>query len=84
MKKEKDRLRKLRLTSEAFATKVSPEDIDIVKKVITKLIAHSHNSIKELPELFNMLDDGYEVDLSGLSDSYVMQKLNKAFKCLKL
>ena len=55
-----------------------------MKKVIGKLIAHSHNSIKELPELFEMLDQGYEVDLSGLSDSYVMQKLNKAFKCLKL
>lgn len=31
-----------------------------------------------------MLDNGFEVDLSGLQDSYVMQKLNKAFKCLKL
>jgi hypothetical protein len=56
MKKEKDKLRKLKLTSEAFATKVTPEDIDIIKKIITKLIAHSHNTIKELPELFDMLD----------------------------
>ena len=31
-----------------------------------------------------MLDNGYEVDLTGLSDSYVMQKLNKVCKLLKL
>ena len=56
----------------------------MVRKVIAKLIAHSHNSISELPQLFEMLDSGYEVDLSGLQDSYVMGKLNKAFKCLRL
>ena len=84
MKKEKDRIRKMRLTSEAFSSKVTPEDIDTVRKVIGKLIKHSHNSIRELPEVFEMLDNGYEVDLSGLSDQYVMAKMNKAFKCLRL
>jgi hypothetical protein len=84
MKKEKERIRKMRLTSEAFTSKVTPEDIDTVRKVIGKLIKHSHNSIRELPEVFEMLDNGYEVDLSGLSDQYVMAKMNKAFKCLKL
>ena len=53
-------------------------------RVIAKLIEHSHNSIKELPELFEMLDSGYEVDLTGIADQYVMAKLNKAFKCLHL
>ncbi len=56
MKKERDRIRRLKLASEAFTNKVTPEDIDIVRKVIAKLIDHSHNSIKELPELFEMLD----------------------------
>lgn len=49
MKKEKDRLKKLKLSSEAFNSKVSADDIHTVKKVIGKLIAHSHDSIKELP-----------------------------------
>ncbi len=31
-----------------------------------------------------MLDNGFEVNIGGLSDSYVMQKLNKVFKLLKL
>ena len=31
-----------------------------------------------------MLDDDFAVDLSGIQDMYVMQKLNKMFKCLKL
>lgn len=31
-----------------------------------------------------MLDNGFEVDLSGLSDSYVMQKLNKVLKLMRL
>lgn len=31
-----------------------------------------------------MLDGGFEVDLSGLQDSYVLQKLNKVFKLMKL
>ena len=84
MRTEKDKIRKLRLSSEAFNSKVTPEDIYTVKKIIGKLISHSHDSIKELPELFEMLDGGYEVDLSGLQDAYVMQKLNKVFKCLKL
>lgn len=84
MKKEKEKLKKMKLSSEAFNSKISPEDIYTVKKVIDKLISHSHTSIAELPELFEMLDGGFEVDLSGLQDSYVMQKLNKVFKCLKL
>ena len=56
MKKERDSLKRLHLASVEFTSKVTPEDIDIVRKVIAKLIAHSHNSIKELPELFEMLD----------------------------
>jgi hypothetical protein len=31
-----------------------------------------------------MLDNGFEVNIGGLSDSYAMQKLNKVFKLLKL
>ena len=31
-----------------------------------------------------MLDDGFNIDLANLTDSYVMQKLNKVFKLLKL
>ena len=84
MKKHKDKLKKMRLASEGFYDKVTAEEIDMVRKVIAKLIEHSHNSIKELPELFEMLDSGFEVDLSGISDQYVMAKLNKAFKCLHL
>jgi hypothetical protein len=84
MKKHRDKLKKMRLASEGFYDKVTAEEIDMVRKVIAKLIEHSHNSIKELPELFDMLDSGYEVDLSGIADSYVMAKLNKAFKCLHL
>jgi hypothetical protein len=84
LKKEKERIKKLKLASEAFNNKVDAEDIYTVKKVIGKLIDHSHDSIKELPELFEMLDGGFEVDLSGLKEEYVMAKLNKAFKCLKL
>lgn len=63
---------------------MSSDDLFTVKKILQKLIKHNHDSIKELPQLFEMLDDGYEVDLSGLTDSYVMLKLNKAFKLLKL
>ena len=84
MKKQKDKLKKLKLASEGFYDKVTAEELSMVKKVIAKLISHSHNSIKELPELFEMLDGGYEVDLSGIADQYVMAKLNKAFKCLHL
>lgn len=84
MRKQKEKLRKLRLASEAFSSKVTAEDVHTVMKIVSKLINHSHDSIKELPELFEMLDGGFEVDLSGLQDSYVMQKLNKAFKCLRL
>ena len=84
MRKQKEKLRKLRLASEAFSSKVTAEDVHTVMKIVSKLISHSHDSIKELPELFEMLDGGFEVDLSGLQDSYVMQKLNKAFKCLRL
>ncbi len=84
MKKQKDKLKKLKLASEGFYDKVTAEELSMVKKVISKLISHSHNSLKELPELFEMLDGGYEVDLSGIADQYVMAKLNKAFKCLHL
>eukprot|EP00347_Sterkiella_histriomuscorum_P011129 403373648 len=83
-KKEKDNLRKLKLASESFSNKVSNEDLYIIKKIIGKLVNHNHQSIEELPQLFEMLDGGYEVDLSGLQDSYVMQKLNKVFKLMRL
>jgi hypothetical protein len=66
MRKQKEKLKKLRLASEAFSNKVTAEDLYTVTKIIGKLIAHSHDSIKELPELFEMLDGGFEVDLSGL------------------
>ncbi len=68
MKKHRDKLRKMRLASEGFYDKVTAEEIDMVRKVIAKLIDHSHNSIAELPQLFDMLDSGYEVDLSGIAD----------------
>lgn len=71
-KKEKDKLRKLKLASEAFANKVSSDDIHDVKKIISKLIKHNYDSVKELPQLFEMLDSGVKVDISGLVDSYVM------------
>ncbi len=77
-------MKKLRLASEGFYSKVTPEEVDMVRKVIAKLVAHSHDSITELPQLFDMLDSGYEVDLSGVQDAYVMAKLNKACKCLRL
>jgi hypothetical protein len=49
LKKEKERLKKLKLASEAFNNKVTGEDIHTIKKVIGKLISHSHDTIKEMP-----------------------------------
>ena len=83
-KKEKERLKKLKLASEAFNNKVTGDDIRTIRKVIAKLLSHNQETMQDLPQLFDMLDGGYEVDLSGLQDPYVMQKLNKVFKCLKL
>lgn len=83
-KKEKEKLKKLKLASESFSNKVSSEDLYNIKKILGKLISHNHQSLEELPQLFEMLDGGYEVDLTGLSDSYVMQKLNKVFKLMRL
>jgi len=83
-KKDKDKLKKLKLASEKFSNKVSNEDLYNIKKIIGKLVKHDHSSIKDLPELFEMLDNGYEADISTLQDSYAMQKLNKVMKLMRL
>lgn len=63
---------------------MSSEDLYLIKKLFGKLVTHNQESLNELPQLFEMLDSGFEVDLSGLEDSYVMQKLNKVFKLMRL
>lgn len=77
-------MKKLKLASEAFSNKVTSEEIHTVKVIIGKLIKHSQDSIADLPELFDMLDKGFEVNIKDLTDSYVLTKLNKVFKLLKL
>lgn len=61
----------MKITSEIFSSKVSSEDIGMIKKIIGKLISHNQESIKELPELFNHLDGGYKLDIKDLTDMYV-------------
>jgi hypothetical protein len=61
----------MNLLSEDFNQKVSSEDLYTVRTIVAKLIKHNYDSIKELPELFEVLDDGETVDIKDLLDSYV-------------
>jgi len=85
LKKDKERLLKLKLITDQFAKELDPEDVYTVKKALKKLFkVHQQDAVRDIPELFKMVDEGGEVDISGLGDQYVIEKLNKICRLFKL
>jgi hypothetical protein len=80
----KDSLRKMSVISERFMYKVPVDEVNIFKKIVGKLLAHSQETKDSLPTLFQQLDEGAKLDIAGLADTYVQSKLYKMFKIMRL
>lgn len=80
----KDSLKKMSIVSERFMYKVPVDEVNILKKLIKKLLQHNDDLEQTLPTLFQQLDSGHKVDISGLKDQYTQQKLYKVFKIMRL
>ena len=62
-----------------------PLDLDEIVKQVTKLINLSESSVKEVPELFRLLEEEKkEINLSGLEDISAQKYICKLFKNFKL
>lgn len=80
----KDSLRKLSMVTERFIYKVPVDEVNILKKLVRKLLEHSDELSETLPSLFQQLDEGHSIDISGLKDTYIQSKLYKLFKIMRL
>eukprot|EP01022_Parablepharisma_sp_SALTPOND_P023610 TRINITY_DN502_c0_g1_i1.p2 TRINITY_DN502_c0_g1~~TRINITY_DN502_c0_g1_i1.p2 ORF type:complete len:270 (+),score=40.76 TRINITY_DN502_c0_g1_i1:2073-2882(+) len=56
----------------------------MIRTIIKKLMKYNSTSITDLPELLDMLDKGYDVNLSDFGDDYIKHKLYKLFKLFGL
>lgn len=62
-----------------------PLDIDEVVKNVNKLISLNESSIKEVPELFRLMEENKkEINLSGMEDLSAQKYISKLFKNFKL
>ena len=62
-----------------------PMDLDEVVKQVDKLIKLNESSVKEVPELFKIMEDeNKEINLSGLEDLSAQKYICKLFKNFKL
>lgn len=52
----------------------------MIRIIIKKLLKYNAAVITDLPELLDMLDKGYDVNISDMGDPYVRHKLYKLFK----
>ena len=84
IKKAKDQYRKMSVISERFGQKVHADEMHILKQIVKKLLSHNENSEEEIPEVFDGLDQGASIDISGIDDPYVQGKLFKIFKIMRL
>ncbi|CAI2371802.1 unnamed protein product [Moneuplotes crassus] len=76
--------RKNNYISKHFSEKVTGKDISLIKKILGKLIERSEKeTMSQLPDLFEMLAEGSEIDIDGIADEYVKNKLNKIFKLMR-
>lgn len=62
-----------------------PMDLDEVVKVVDKLLKLNESSVKEVPELFRIMEEeNKEINLSGLEDLSAQKYICKLFKNFKL
>lgn len=62
-----------------------PMDLDEVVKQVDKLINLNESSVKEVPELFRIMEEeNKEINLSGLEDLNAQKYISKLFKNFKL
>ena len=60
-------------------------DFDLINSILKKLLNHNlKESKRDIPDIFEALDGGSEIDLTSLEDDYVKAKLSKLFKLLLL
>jgi Mg-chelatase subunit ChlI len=85
MEKSKRVYLKEKLVTEDFLKKMTGRDFDLINTILKKLL---NNNLKEakrdIPDIFEALDGGNEIDLTNLEDDYVKAKLTKLFKLLLL
>eukprot|EP00826_Nyctotherus_ovalis_P008625 TRINITY_DN1223_c0_g2_i1.p1 TRINITY_DN1223_c0_g2~~TRINITY_DN1223_c0_g2_i1.p1 ORF type:complete len:261 (+),score=69.32 TRINITY_DN1223_c0_g2_i1:100-882(+) len=85
MEKSHHGKRKTEEKSKKHSSKDSHEKEDKnIRAIVKKLIKHDASSETELPELFDTLDNGGDVDISELEDEYVKHKLYKLFKLFEV
>lgn len=80
----KDSMKKLSIASERFLYKVPVDEINILLKIVSKLLEHNPSTQDLLPQLFQQLDDGHTLDISGMKETYTQQKLFKIFKIMRM
>mmetsp|Transcript_10086 Transcript_10086/g.17013 ORF Transcript_10086/g.17013 Transcript_10086/m.17013 type:complete len:407 (-) Transcript_10086:16-1236(-) len=84
VKVDKDYYRKMALFSERFALKVHADELLILKQIVEKLLGHGDECEGQLLELFQSLDEGARVDISGIKDTYLQAKVYKMFKIMRM
>lgn len=52
-------------------------------KALRDLLAHSSSASSEIPSVFQMLDDGLEVDIVDVEDGFVREKLEVVFTAME-
>lgn len=55
-----------------------------IRTIVKKLIKYDSSSEDALTELFDTLDKGDEIDISGVEDEYIKHKLYKLFKLFQI
>ena len=56
----------------------------MIKIIVKKVLKYNETSATDLPELLDMLDKGYDVNISDYGDEYMKHKLYKLFKLFEL
>jgi len=54
-----------------------PHSLDKLFRTIKEMLEYSTETHEALPQVFSMLDSGYEVDLTDIQDGFVREKLEK-------
>jgi hypothetical protein len=81
-KKIKAELKEQKKRAAEKELKNSPECT--IERIIKKLLKYNSDTEAELEEVFRMIDNGDEIDISELDDKYIKHKMNKLFKLLKI
>jgi len=88
--KQEHKLRKERKAKAAQVTAeeqsryhLSPASKSKLLKALQALLAHSSSASSEIPSVFQMLDDGLEVDIVDVEDGFVREKLEVVFTAME-